>query len=90
MILRNARCNNEDEQLVFSKLRRRNISGLPGKALKVIFSFEMFLRASSNLTLCLEQLVNQACGEDICFDFKNMRFVYAWRLSNVYMYTMHG
>jgi len=50
----------------------------------------MFRLASSNLTLCHEQHVNQACVEDICFDFKNMRFVYAWRLSNVYMYTMHG
>jgi len=65
------------EQLRFSKLLRCNMSGLRGKALKVIFPFEMFLRASSNLTLCHEQHVNQACGEDICCDFKKMRFVYA-------------
>jgi len=73
----NGRPRTVHEQLMFSKLLRCNISGLPGKALKVIFSFEMFRRASSNLTLCHEQLVNQACVEDICFDFKNMRFVYA-------------
>jgi uncharacterized membrane protein YadS len=65
------------EQLRFSKLLQCNISGLPGKALEVSFSFEIFLGASTKLTLYHEQHVNQACGEDICFDFKNMRFVYA-------------
>ena len=65
------------EQPRFSKLLRHNISGLPGKALEDVFSFQTFPPVSSNLTLCHEQHVNQACGEDICFGFKNMRFVYA-------------